>query len=114
MRTAIHYSLTALWGLATPILMGYGAQSLLTKVTEKSEHIGHPTPLEYIVLFFFIDLLCLGAYLIYNLLWVLFLLPKDMKRAKNFFLSLLLYVLICLGGWLVLALLEVAVDSLFS
>ena len=84
MRTAIHYSLTALWGLATPILMGYGAQALLTEATEKSEHIGHPTPLEFIVMFFFIGILCLGAYLIYDLLWVLFLLPKEPEVPKNY------------------------------
>ena len=113
MKPVIHHVLTVLWGLATPILMGYGAQALLTEATADSEHIGHPTPLEFIVLFFFIGLVCLGVYLIYDLLWVLFRLPKEAKRVKCFFQSLLLYVLVCLGGWIVLALLEEAVDSLF-
>lgn len=114
MKPAIHYILTTIWGLATPILMGYGAQALLKEATSGSEHIGHSTPLEFLVLFFFIGLLCLGAYLIYDLIYVLFLLPKEGKRAKRFFQSLLLYVLVCLGGWLVLALLETGIHLLFS
>ena len=65
-----------------------------------------------VVLFFFIGILCLGTYLIYDLLWVLFLRSNKVKRVKSFFQSMLLYVLVCLGGWLVLVLLEMAVDSL--
>ena len=53
-------------------------------------------------------------FLIYDLVVSVILLPKDGKRLKTFFLALGLYLLVGVGGWLVLALLESAVRGIFS
>ena len=114
MMPKIHYLLTALWGLVTPVLMFAGAEEAIEEITSGREHIGHPTPLEFFAVFLFIGFLCLVLFLIYDLVVSVILLPKDGKRLKTFFLALGLYLLVGVGGWLVLALLESAVRGIFS
>lgn len=114
MTPAIHYLLTTIWGLATPILMGWGAQSIIGSFAADSEHLGHPSPVEFIFLFLLIGALCLAVFLLYDLACALLFLPKDGKRRRCFFLALLLYILVSIGGWIVAALLETAMGKLFA
>ena len=110
----IHYILTALWGLATPVLMAWGASAAISEYASESEHLGHPTPLEFLAFFLVIGVLCLALFLIYDLVVSVFLLPKDGKRLRTFFIALALYVGVGVGGWVVLALLEAGVRSIFG
>ena len=110
----IHYFLTALWGLATPVLMAWGASAAISEYASESEHLGHPTPLEFFAVFLVIGVLCLALFLIYDLVVSVFLLPKDGKRLRTFFIALALYVGVGIGGWVVLALLEAGVRSIFG
>ena len=76
--------------------------------------MGHSTPVEFFLLFIVIGGLCLGAFLVADLISAATFLPENGKRRRHFFLALLLYIVVCVGGWLVLALLETWVTSLFS
>ena len=51
MRHWMHYLLTTLWGLATPVLMGWGSQAILEYATSGKERLGHSTPVEFLLLF---------------------------------------------------------------
>ncbi len=114
MRHWIHYLLATAWGLATPVLMGWGSQAIIEFFTSGKERIGHSTPVEYFLLFIVIGGICLGAFLVADLLSAAMFLPENGKRTRHFFLALLAYFLVCVGGWLVLALLETWITALFS
>ena len=114
MRHWMHYLLTTLWGLATPVLMGWGSQAILDYATSGKERLGHSTPVEFLLLFLGIGALCLGAFLVADLISAATFLPENGKRTRHFFLALLLYIVVCVGGWVVLALLESWVTSAFS
>ena len=114
MRHWIHYLLTTAWGLATPVLMGWGSQEIIEFFTSGKERMGHSTPVEFFLLFIVIGGLCLGAFLVADLISAATFLPENGKRTRHFFLALLLYIVVCVGGWLVLALLESWVTSAFS
>ena len=114
MRHWIHYLLTTAWGLATPVLMGWGSQTILDYATSGQERMGHSTPVEFFLLFIVIGGLCLGAFLVADLISAATFLPENGKRTRHFFLALLLYVVVCVGGWVVLALLEKWAMALFS
>ena len=114
MRYWIHYLLTTAWGFATPVLMGWGSQEIIEFSTSGKERMGHSTPVEYFMLFIVIGGLCLGAFLVADLLSAALFLPENGKRTRHFFLALLLYIAVCVGGWLVLALLETGIRSAFS
>ena len=114
MRHWIHYLLTTLWGLATPVLMGWGSQEFIEFFTSGKERLGHSTPVEFFMLFIVIGGLCLGAFLVADLLSAALFLPENGKRTRHFFLALLLYFAVCVGGWLVLALVETGIRSAFS
>ena len=114
MRHWIHYLLTTLWGLATPVLMGWGSQEIIEFFTSGKERLGHSTPVEFFMLFIVIGGLCLGAFLVADLLSAAMFLPENGKRTRHFFLALLLYFAVCVGGWLVLALVETGIRSAFS
>ena len=114
MRHWIHYLLATVWGFATPVLMGWGSQAIIEFFTSGKERIGHSTPVEYFMLFVVIGGLCLGAFLVADLLSAALFLPENGKRTRHFFLALLLYVAVCVGGWLVLALLETGIRAAFS
>ena len=101
-KPAVHYLLTALWGLLTPVLMVWGSLSVLEWSTPQTERMGHSTPVEFLLIFAVIGLLCLGAYLLYGIVCAIFWLPDDGKRLRRFFLGLLLYVLIPVVGCLLL------------
>ncbi len=109
----IHYLLTTVWGFATPALMGWGAQAALEYITSGSERMGHSTPVEYFMLFILIGGLCFGAFLLYDFVYALVFLPMGRKK-RGFFYGLLLYILVCLGGWLVVGFLAVWIKSLFG
>ena len=70
--------------------------------------------MEFFLLFIVIGGLCLGAFLVADLISAATFLPENGKRTRHFFLALLLYIVVCVGGWLVLALLESWVTSAFS
>ena len=108
MRHWIHYLLTTLWGLATPVLMGWGSQEIIEFFTSGKERLGHSTPVEFFLLFIVIGGLCLGAFLVADLLSAAMFLPENGKRTR------LLYLIVCVGGWLVLALLETWITALFA
>ena len=114
MRHWIHYLLTTAWGLATPVLMGWGSQTILDYATSGQERMGHSTPVEFFLLFLGIGALCLGAFLVADLISAATVLPENGRRTRHFFLALLLYVVVCVGGWVVLALLEKWAMALFS
>ena len=114
MRHWMHYLLTTLWGLATPVLMGWGSQEIIEFFTSGQERLGHSTPVEFFMLFIVIGGLCLGAFLVADLLSAAMFLPENGKRTRHFFLALLLYLAVCVGGWLVLALVETGIRSAFS
>ena len=114
MRHWIHYLLTTAWGFATPVLMGWGSQAIIEFFTSGKERMGHSTPVEYFMLFIVIGGLCLGAFLVADLLSAALFLPENGKRTRHFFLALLLYFAVCVGGWLVLALVETGIRSAFS
>ncbi len=113
MRHKIHYLLTALWGMASPALMGWVTMSFLEKVQSK-EHMGHGTPVEFIIVFLLIGLLCLGLFLVLDLVSAVLFLPKDGRRKRHFLLALLLYIVVVLFGWLVIAALENNINTLIS
>jgi hypothetical protein len=113
MRHKIHYLLTALWGLASPALMGWVTMSFLEKVQSK-EHMGHGTPVEFVIVFLLIGLLCLGVFLVFDLVSAVLFLPKDGRRKRHFLLALLLYIVVGLLGWLVIAVLEDGANTLMS
>ena len=114
MRHWIHYLAAAAWGLATPVLMGWGSQEIIEFFTSGNERLGHSTPVEFFLLFLVIGGLCLGAFLVADLLSAAMFLPENGKRTRHFFLALLLYFAVCVGGWLVLALVETGIRSAFS
>lgn len=114
MRHWIHYLLTTAWGFATPVLMGWGSQEIIEFFTSGKERLGHSTPVEFFMLFIVIGGLCLGAFLVVDLLSAAMFLPENGKRTRHFFLALLLYFAVCVGGWLVLALVETGIRSAFS
>ena len=114
MRHWIHYLLATAWGFATPVLMGWGSQAIIEFFTSGKERMGHSTPVEYFLLFIVIGVLCLGAFLVADLLSAAMFLPENGKRTRHFFLALLLYLAVCVGGWLVLALVETGIRSAFS
>ena len=113
MRHKFHYLLTALWGLASPALMGWGTMSFLEKVQSK-EHMGHGTPVEFVIVFLLIGLLCLGVFLVLDLVSAVLFLPKDGRRKRHFLLALLLYIVVGFFGWLVIAVLEDGANTLMS
>ena len=104
MRHKIHYLLTLLLGLATIGFMGVGTTAFLEEVYSK-EHMGHGTPVEFIMVFMLIGLLCFGLFLILDLVNAIVILPKDGRRKRHFFLALLLYISVVLMGWVVIAVL---------
>ena len=114
MRHWIHYLLTTAWGFATPVLMGWGSQEIIEFFTSGQERLGHSTPVEFFMLFIVIGGLCLGAFLVADLLSAALFLPENGKRTRHFFLALLLYFAVCVGGCLVLALVETGIRSAFS
>ena len=59
--------------------------------------------MEFLFLLIIIGGLCLGAFLVADLLSAALFLPENGKRTRHFFLALLLYFCVCVGGWLILA-----------
>ena len=114
MRHWVHYLTAAAWGLATPVLMAWGAQAALEYLTSCKERMGHSTPVEFLFLLLGIGVLCLGAFFVADLLSAVLFLPENGKRTRHFFLALLLYILVCVGGWLALAFLETGLQNLFA
>ena len=94
--------------------MGWGSQEIIEFFTSGKERLGHSTPVEFFMLFIVIGGLCLGAFLVADLLSAALFLPENGKRTRHFFLALLLYFAVCVGGWLVLALVETGIRSAFS
>ena len=104
MSHKFHYLLALLLGLATPGFMGAGTTAFLEEVYSK-EHMGHGTPVEFIIVFLFIGVLCLGLFLILDLVSAIMILPKDGRRKRHFLLAMLLYVSVGLMGWVVICVL---------
>ncbi len=113
MRHKVHYLVTVILGLVTPMLMGWGTSSVLEGLYDK-EQLGHGTPVEFLLILVLLGLLCLVFFIIFNAISSTMFLPKDGRRKKHFLLALLLYFLIVLFGWLIFAILERGIDMLFS
>ena len=113
MRHKVHYLVTVILGMATPVLMGWGTSSVLEELYDK-EQLGHGTPVEFLLILMLIGLFCLGFFIIFNAISSIVFLPKDGRRKKHFLLALLLYFLIVLFGWLIFAILERGIDMLIS
>ena len=117
MRHWIHYLAAAAWGLATPVLMAESVEEIMEEFpigAAAAPRMGHSTPVEFFMLLAIIGGLCFLAFLVADLLSTVFFLPKDGKRARHFFLALLLYIPIAAVGWLILAFLERWIFAVFS
>ena len=73
MRHWIHYLLATAWGLATPVLMGWGSQEIIEFFTSGKERLGHSTPVEFFLLF-----------LVYSRLFTMELQRKCVRQAVLF------------------------------
>ncbi|MBR2216432.1 MAG: hypothetical protein IJ849_11865 [Selenomonadaceae bacterium] len=99
MRYAIHYGLTGLWGLVTPLIMIYAMQAALYHFTADNGEIrGHATPMEYLFPFALTGLLAFLFFLLFNRLSLRRVLPEGASRRRHFWLSLLLYFVIAIWG----------------
>ena len=113
MRHKVHYLVTVILGLVTPMLMGWGTSSVMEELYDK-EQLGHGTPVEFLLILILIGLLCLGIFIIFNVISSTMFLPQDGRRKKHFLLALLLYFLIVLFGWLIFAILERGIEMIVS
>ena len=113
MRHKVHYLITVILALLTPVLMGWGTSSVLEGLYDKEQQ-GHGTPVEFFLILILIGLFCLGIFIIFNAISSTIFLPRDGRRKKHFLLALLLYFLIVLFGWLIFAILEQGINMLVS
>ena len=96
----IQYFITAVWGFLTPSLAFDGAQQLRDVMIAGMEAQRQPTPTEYIVLFVLAAGGCVLAFLLFDVLFSAWVLPKDGRRFRRFLLNLLLYIVLVPVGWL--------------
>lgn len=113
MSYKIHYLLAAVSGLVSPVLMVVGTMFFLEEVQSK-EHMGHGTPVEFFIVFLLIGLLCLGLFLVLDLVSAVVFLPKEGRRRRHFLLALLLYLFVVIFGWFMIVILEDGVNILVS
>ncbi len=117
MDPKIHYILTAIWAFVTPVLMSLGAKLFIEdNAASDPEGLIHPgaPALEFFSMFIVLGACCFAVFIIYDLVCSVFLLPADGERLKHFFRSLALFCLVCIGFWIVLALMEAWIGRLFG
>ncbi len=103
MRLMIYYFISFICGLVTPASAGIGAEYAMRALHPSAVPTGHATPLEFFVLFVGVALLCVFLFLVIDVFYARFFLPRKSPKTRHFLLNLLLYLLMCLGGWILSA-----------
>lgn len=99
MRLAVYYYISLVWGLITPALAGVGAEYAMAALRPDASPPGRATPMEFLLLFAGAAFLCALLFLVFNIVFARFILPEGSPRTRHFLLNLLIYLLMCLGGW---------------
>ncbi|MBR5381780.1 MAG: hypothetical protein IK136_04075 [Oscillospiraceae bacterium] len=99
MRVLIQYTVSFFWGLATPALAGVGAEYARDLLWPSGPPQGHATPMDFFLLLVGVALLCAFLFLVFDVIWSRFVLSDGSPRVRHFIFCLLLYLLMCVGGW---------------
>ena len=96
MKVLIQYVLAFFWGLVTPALAGVGAEYAKDALRPSNAAQG---PTGFFLLLVGAALLCALLFLVFDVIYSRFILSEGSPKTRHSLSCLVLYLIMCVGGW---------------